>query len=898
MKKKLPLLTFIATLILAVTGHTQLFKISLEEKAKASTLIAEGKVVAQKSFWNDAHTMIFTANTVEVYKTFKGKVTARTIEVMTQGGSVGTNAIEVSDLLTLHTGQTGIFFCFENTANIKSPTRQTLYDVFSSRQGFLEYNYTKNVAYAPFAKYYDIENNLYSLIKQQTGEGESVVDPGYSVSKMLRVKATASSNGVEGIFGAPSITSFSPATVHAGALNDPANSTLTINGSGFGNTPGGSAAVLFKDGNNDNTDPDLQVAYNSFYIVSWTNTKIVVKVPSRAATGKIAVVLNDGTTTATSSADLDVFFAVLNFGFHITSVSPKIDTTFICEPRLMNNNALGGYSYKFSRDTAGKGINFATDPASTTFGRAVDTWREIAGANLKAGGTTTIQKMADDGTNVVAYDNLNTGVPPMAEGVLEVTYSYGTICYLPTSPVTIYTAQKTGFDILIRNPKVSSGPTVNIISGPCFPDVNSYDLETIILHELGHALNLTHINDGYEQSPDPGIHINPGKIMHYAIVNYADRRSPDASAYQGALYTITPQGNIFGDCPNNGPMQPLATSNIANDECPLLFPTTPTTPGTVVKFDLAHATSNKHKDPSFTQVNCQGSGTFVTNNAYYAIKTTGINNGTLSLSISGYATTPAEEASCTGQGVRMAIYRTDACPVGQAFPAPVACATFTGNGSLANVTGLSANATYLLYFDGIRNTKATFNVTFGGSALPIVLADFSGEYLHGANNLYIDIAQAFNVKNVAIEKSFDGNNFSQLGLLNVPSTQLAGKHTYIDAQPYTGKNYYRLKITDNDGAYQYSKIIVLQNSLNKATYLYPNPAKGNAYISFSGQAAGKYQVMLYSADGKMLSTHSISLTMANQTINLPLGNTAAGVYMVKVIDSNGKSVLQQKLVKQ
>src|SRR5205085_8296578 len=124
---------------------------------------------------------------------------------------------------------------------------------------------------------------------------------------------------------------------HGGALNDPANNVLTINGSGFGAKPSESCAVKFKDADNDHVIPDYSVPYNSSYIVSWSDTKIVVKVPDRAGTGNIAVVLKDGTTVQSSSA-LDVFYSVLNSEF---SFKPDIDTTVYAEQRLMNANGSG-----------------------------------------------------------------------------------------------------------------------------------------------------------------------------------------------------------------------------------------------------------------------------------------------------------------------------------------------------------------------------------------------------------------------------------------------------------------------------------------------------------------------------------------------------------------------------
>ncbi len=887
MKKMLRLCLVIFNLAMLITTQAQLYKIGLDEKAKASTLIAEGRVTGQTSFWDDNHVMIYTANTIQVYKTFKGKITSSTIEIITQGGTVGLQAIDASDLLTLRTGQVGIFFCQENALNLKSPsTLRTLYDVYSSDQGFLRYDLVHNKAVAPFALYDDIENNLYNLIEKQTGENMQVTDAGFSVAKALQQHANVSNSIVGGTLAA--ITSFSPATVHGGALNDPANNVLTISGSGFG-TASGAAAVNFTDGNSDNYPPDFNVWYGSNYIISWSDSKIVVKVPSRAATGRVDIVLSNGAVIE-STTDLVVYFSVLNSAFKIGS------DTIYSEPRLMNTNGSGGYTYSFSTSTLGQGINLATDAAATTFNRAVTTWKGLAGANLTLGNTTTRQKIGDS-ANLVEYDNKNTGMAPMAAGVLEVTYNFASAC-VNTATSTVFTAQKKAFNILIRSP-ASAGGAISFEKGPCFPVANSYDLENIILHEIGHALNLAHINDGYEASSSGYLHINPGKIMHYSIVDFANRRSPDNAAYTGALYTVTPQADTFGTCGLfASQMLPLEVTPLANDECPGTFPTTATVSGTVVNFDLVHATSNVHKDPAFTQVNGQNSGVFVTNNAWYAIKTSTNSNGILSLKVSGYTTTPAEQANCTGQGIQMAVYAVSACPVGQSFPQPVAYTTFAGNVQLPNVTGLLPNKTYLLYFDGLRNTKANFNVTLNGSALPIVLSGFTGEYTHGVDNLYINIQQAINVRNIVVEKSADGVRFGPLGVLPVPASQLTGKHTYTDAQPFAGNNYYRLQIVDNDGNYQYSNTVLLKNSISQLIYIYPNPAKSNVFVSFSGTPAGRYSCILYNVEGKAVYNNVYTIASGNQMVSLSLTGVAGGVYLVKITNSKGEAVSQQRVVKE
>jgi hypothetical protein len=675
--------------------NAQLYKIDLKHKINKASLIVEGSVTDQYSFWNDEHTIIYTANKVHLYKIFKGQVVSKEIEVLTQGGTVGTKCLKVSDVLQLKKGETGMFFLYENALRIPSPsTKKILFDVYSSKQGFLRYNKAKKAAVAPFAAYENPGKTLYNEIKKQSGVQEKVLDATF------KVDAGDVSNGTADA----SIVSFAPATIHAGAINDAANNILTITGSGFGNTPSDEAGVEFKDGNSDNTDPDYKVDYNSPYILSWTDTQIKLNVPDRAGTGKFAVVLNDGTEII-SATDLQVFFAVLDAEFTLNGKD------FVREPRLMNTNGSGGYTYQYSTSTAGGGIDFTTSPAKQTFQRAVNTWKEIAGANLVEGSPTAVQKVEDDNINLVVFDNNNTTVPKMADGVLESTYSWFSACSVNDD---ILTAQKTGFDILIRNDKVSTGDDISFEFGPCFPATGSYDLEMIILHEIGHALNLSHINDDYENDGGNYQRINPSKLMHYAILDYVDRRSPDASAYQGALYTITPQHNDYGDCGLfKTEMTPLTTSAISNDDCPSTFPSTVLQDNTTISFDLVHATSNKFVDPSFKQVNCKNTGTPVTNNAYYAFLT-----GTkkdIELDITNYTTVPADLASCNAQGVLLALYDVQSCPTGQSYPQPVVCSQFSSN-SLIKLSGLEQNHKYLLYFDGIRNTKASFVVTFNSDS--------------------------------------------------------------------------------------------------------------------------------------------------------------------------------------
>lgn len=888
MKKLLYLVPVCIILVLCnYRSQAQLYKVELTEKVKNAPLIIEGKVIDQKSFWNDAHTMIYTANTVELYKIFKGNELKKTIELVTEGGSVGLEYIEASDLLQLDKDKVGIFFCQPNYTKYKSPyTNEIMYDVYSSDQGFLRYDLQQNIAYAPFAVYKNIESNLYKIIQEETGHSFSTVNSSFNIAEAVAPNISQTGENVLG-----SITSFSPTTVHGGALTDGANNLLTINGSGFGATPSGSCAVWFTDGSpTPGFSTTFPIKYNSFHIVSWSDTKIVIKVPSRAATGNITVVTSNGTTFI-SATPLNVFYSILTALFKNLG---GYDSVY-AETRLMNTNGSGGYSFLYSTSTAGGGKNFSTAPEKETFLRALNTWKQQVGVNFIEGGTTTTQQVGlSDQKNTIMFDNNNTGLlnGPLGAGVLATTFSKYSGCIIGT---TVYPSQKTEFDVVVRNPGVSVG-SVSFTVGPCFPGNNDYDLEGTLLHELGHALNLAHINDDYEGSTVPNL--NPGKVMHYSIVNSVDRRSLDNSAYIGAQYAVKKLNANYGPCSGlfASEMTQLSFTTIPTDECPVTFPTTATPAGTVVNFDLVHATSNRSKDPKYTGVNCASTGTSVTNNAYFAFRTGGTSNGSLTISITGYTTTPSTLTSCTGQGIRIAVYDVSSCPTGQAFPAPIACRTFAADGPVTSITNLAANHTYLIYFDGLKNTKAVFNATFNGTALPVTISKFAGEFINGKNQLNIELLQAVNVKNISIEKSADGVHFSAIGDLPYSASTLLGKHIYSDAQPFAGNNYYRLNVINNDGSAEYSNIILLKNDAKRLVYVYPNPVKDVLNISITATTSARYNCYLYDVSGRLLISKVYNVVEGRQTLQMPFGRMTKGAYTIKVVDADGNIVARQNII--
>lgn len=842
-----------------------IYPVSLDEKVQQSQLIFEGTVVSKSSYWNPQHTMIFTSNKVKIHKLFKGTYTDEFIEVLTEGGLVGTESIHASDLAELTNDQTGMFFCFPNNINLRNPaTNAAPWEIYSSAQGILTYNLNSKVAAAPLANYNNIVNDLYPAITQRTGQSYRVVNPQFVVSAEPAPQTEALA-----------ITSFTPASVIAGSLQV-AENILTINGTDFGNAAG-SAAVLFDNANDDPLPAGsvFAVPYNDPLMISWSNTQIVLRVPTQAGTGTLQVREELGGVVS-APTPLNVSYSLLSraYGTHTGTYT------------LMNDDGSGGYNLVYSTNTANGGVDLNTSPVKAVFQRALNTWRETVGVNFTENGTTTSQQVnPSDGLNTIMFDNTAKGVAVLGAGTLAVCYSFATTC----TPLGSVATRLTEFDIVIRNNGVSLG-TTTFNNGPCYP-ASGIDMESVLLHELGHAIGLGHINDTYQFAGGATTTANPGKVMHFSVVGAVARKSPDWSAFTGANYCVQPKGFPIGSCiAPNAVMVPLAATTEPKDECPGSFPVTATNNNTLVNFDLVHATSNKNVDPQYQNTTCNGLGSPVTNTAYYAIRTN--TSGTLDITVTGYTTVPADLSACAASGVRLALYQVSNCPTGQAFPAPVtgACRSFNASGTLASITGLAANTNYLIFVDGILNTKANFNLLLNGTALPVRVSDFNGAVKPTYNDVFWKLELTSTLKTIILQSGNDGINFSDVYQQTPAANSQRVDGSFGDYE-IADRKYYRLKMVNVDGSTEYSAVLLLRREVkSNSVIVAPNPAKDHVNILMNRKKAASLTIHLIDAAGKKLLTKTQMAVPGVQTIQVNnLDKFSAGNYILQVWDGEKNS---------
>ncbi len=185
------------------------------------------------------------------------------------------------------------------------------------------------------------------------------------------------------------------------------------------------------------------------------------------------------------------------------------------------------------------------------------------------------------------------------------------------------------------------------------------------------------------------------------------------------------------------------------------------------------------------------------------------------------------------------------------------------------------------------------------SPLPIELLSFDAIM----NNKHVDItwstATETNNDYYTIEKSKDGIHFEPLSILDAAGNSSSIiNYKDIDTNPFEGISYYRLKQTDFNGTFTYSKIVAVNYSLSKDGFtIFPNPTQGEINITFEDLEQKEVLVVIRDISGKECFSKVIITQENQQLIGIDSEHKlAAGTYIITA-SSNNKLYSKKLIVK-
>jgi uncharacterized repeat protein (TIGR01451 family) len=209
------------------------------------------------------------------------------------------------------------------------------------------------------------------------------------------------------------------------------------------------------------------------------------------------------------------------------------------------------------------------------------------------------------------------------------------------------------------------------------------------------------------------------------------------------------------------------------------------------------------------------------------------------------------------------------------------------------IAGNVINNTAHIYFD--YNLPVQTNIeqtTVEAAVLPLKLIAFTARREGKSNIVQWSTAKEINVSSFEIEKSTNGGTYASIG--KTPAG--LSNYSYTDLTPAKSINYYRLKIIDKDGKYEYSSVRTVNNSSSFSVSLYPNPVTEKFMVQINAEKREEMQLQIAGADGKIMTKTKLTLPTGQNIKSFSVSTLAAGTYYLTLTTEKERALIKfQKL---
>ena len=207
--------------------------------------------------------------------------------------------------------------------------------------------------------------------------------------------------------------------------------------------------------------------------------------------------------------------------------------------------------------------------------------------------------------------------------------------------------------------------------------------------------------------------------------------------------------------------------------------------------------------------------------------------------------------------------------------ATVITSGLSGNTLEIRLTTTNYAGTEYIRFDNIEVTYT--------SALPVELINYS-VIANSPTSVLLNWQTASELNNdfFTVERSHDGENWEAIDFIDGQgNSSILSDYSTIDKNPLSGTSYYRLKQTDFDGQYTYSKTesVVMERIQNTSISVYPNPS--NDQITISGNKNELSTIQIFNNLGVDVTELTNSISGETTKKVLDISELSVGLYYIK-----------------
>lgn len=185
--------------------------------------------------------------------------------------------------------------------------------------------------------------------------------------------------------------------------------------------------------------------------------------------------------------------------------------------------------------------------------------------------------------------------------------------------------------------------------------------------------------------------------------------------------------------------------------------------------------------------------------------------------------------------------------------------------------------------DGCSTTSTSGGLlTISGCPLPIELNGFDGKQVENTVALKWTTESEKNNAYFEVQRSKDGIHFYPIGWRKGYGTTTEPKYyDFVDAYPFAGINYYRLKQVDLDSTFEYHKIIAVPFNgkvKHNDIHIYPTEVKDQLVVAFDSAINQSATLQIVDITGRIVLHSTVSAGSIQE--QFPVSNLPTGHYFV------------------
>ncbi len=222
---------------------------------------------------------------------------------------------------------------------------------------------------------------------------------------------------------------------------------------------------------------------------------------------------------------------------------------------------------------------------------------------------------------------------------------------------------------------------------------------------------------------------------------------------------------------------------------------------------------------------------------------------------------------------------------------------WTGNAYGTEIYGQYTNASGMSTTNRIIQFNRFSIVNPNGIILPVTIINFKAyQQKQDVVTEWTSLSE-INIKEYEIQRSLNGLDFITIGVQNALNNGAPSiNYSFLDTHPFSGNNFYRIKVTGSDGRVIFTNIqLVNIGHTSSNISIYPNPVTNRQFnLQMSNVPVGNYYLSIHNSIGQIIFSKQINVSIgsSSQIINLP-SSVARGAYYFQI---TGNEMMTEKII--